>query len=71
MPDIRTSGGKEPLWARNGRELYYLQDETVMAVAIDTANGFNFKPAAKLFETSHHQSTQPPSYDATAAAVSS
>ena len=62
---VSPAGGKEPLWSRNGRELYYLQDDTMMAVAVDTANGFNFKPAVKLFETSHHQSPQPPSYDVT------
>jgi hypothetical protein len=54
------------VWAKNGRELYYLQDKMMMAVAVDTAAGFNFKPAVKLFETSHHQSMQPPSYDVTA-----
>ena len=37
-----------------------------MAVAVDAANGFNFKPAVQLFETSHLRSNQPPSYDVTA-----
>jgi hypothetical protein len=62
---IRVSprGGAEPVWARSGRELFYLQDKLMMAVTIDTANGFNFKPAVELFETSHARSNQPPSYD--------
>jgi Tol biopolymer transport system component len=66
-PPIRVSpdGGSEPVWAKNGRELYYLQDKFMMAVVVDTANGFNFKPAARLFETSHVRSNQPPSYDVT------
>ena len=38
----------------------------MMAVAVDTANGFNFKPAVRLFETSHVRTNQPPSYDVTA-----
>ena len=38
----------------------------MMAAAIDTANGFNFKPAVRLFETSHVRGNQPPSYDVTA-----
>ena len=63
---ISPDGGSEPVWARNGRELYYLQDEFMMAVAVDTAKGFNFKPAARLFETSHVRTNQPPSYDVTA-----
>ena len=50
---VSPNGGSEPVWARNGREMYYLQDKFMMAVAIDTAKGFNFKPAIRLFETSH------------------
>ena len=61
---VSPAGGAEPVWARNGRELYYLENKNnMMAVAIDTANGFNFKPAARLFETAHVRSPQPPSYD--------
>ena len=62
---VSPGGGSEPVWARNGRELYYLQDTMLMAVAIDTVNGFNFKPAVQLFETAHVRSNQPPSYDVT------
>ena len=64
---VSPAGGTEPVWARNGRELYYLQtqEKLMMAVAVDTANGFNFKPAVRLFETSHVRSPQPPSYDVT------
>ena len=36
------------------------------AVAVDTTSGFNFKPAVRLFETSHLRNNQPPSYDVTA-----
>ena len=63
---VSPNGGAEPVWARNGRELYFLQDKSMMAAAIDTANGFNFKPAVRLFETSHARGVQPPSYDVTA-----
>ena len=62
---VSPAGGREPVWARNGRELFYLQDKLLMAVAIDTANGFNFKPAVRLFETTHVRGPQPPSYDVT------
>jgi serine/threonine-protein kinase len=63
---VSPNGGAEPVWARNGRELYFLQEKSMMAAAIDTANGFNFKPAVRLFETSHVRGNQPPSYDVTA-----
>ena len=63
---VSPAGGAEPVWARNGRELYYLEDKNkMMVVAVDTSNGFNFKPAVRLFETSHVRSPQPPSYDVT------
>jgi serine/threonine-protein kinase len=63
---VSPDGGAEPLWAKNGRELFYLQDTFMMAVAVDTTNGFNFKPAVRLFETSHVRNMQPPTYDVTA-----
>jgi hypothetical protein len=63
---VSPNGGAEPVWAKNGRELYYLQDKLMMAVAVDTSIGFNFKPAVRLFETSHVRTNQPPSYDVTA-----
>jgi hypothetical protein len=63
---VSPNGGAEPVWARNGRELYYLEGKQMMAVAIDTSKGFNFRPAVPLFETSHFRGTQPPSYDVTA-----
>jgi Tol biopolymer transport system component len=63
---VSPDGGSEPVWAKNGRELFYLQDKFMMAVALETANGFNFKPAVRLFETSNVRTVQPPSYDVTA-----
>ena len=62
---VSPNGGAEPVWATSGRELYYLQDDVMMAVAVDTTNGFNFKPAVRLFETSYLRTNQPPSYDVT------
>jgi serine/threonine-protein kinase len=62
---VSPNRGTEPVWARNGKELYYLRDKTLMAVSIDSTNGFNFKPAAPLFETTFLKSNQPPSYDVT------
>ena len=37
---VSTSGGREPLWARNGRELFYLApDGTLMGVPIEAGTG--------------------------------
>ena len=33
---ISTNGGKQPVWRRDGRELFFLSDDTVMAVEVHT-----------------------------------
>ncbi len=69
-PAVRISpnSGFDPAWSRNGREIFYLENANLMSVAVDTSNGFNFKPAVRLFErsASYARSEQPPSYDVAA-----
>ena len=60
---VSSRGGVEPVWARNGRELYYLEGNKLMAVAVDTALDFNFKAPLLLFEYRYQRSGEPPSYD--------
>jgi hypothetical protein len=62
---ISSNGGGEPVWARNGKELYYIEGESMMAVAVEAGATFNFKPATRLFESKYGRSAQPPSYDVT------
>jgi len=39
---ISTDGGTRPVWARNGKELFFLgRDQRVYAVAIETSGGFS------------------------------
>ncbi len=47
---ISTDGGNEPLWNRNGRELFYRVDEKMMAVDITTQPGFAAGKPRQLFE---------------------
>jgi serine/threonine-protein kinase len=49
---ISTAGGTRPLWARNGRELFYVDGEsTLMAVPIQTSGqAFNAGSPAKVFD---------------------
>jgi serine/threonine-protein kinase len=47
---VSQNGGLEPVWSRDGRELFYRQRRAVMAVAVDTSNGFSFGPAQQLFD---------------------
>jgi Tol biopolymer transport system component len=61
---ISSDGGAEPLWSRNGRELFYLHNDDVMSVAVDArGDTFTFQPAVRLFTARTALKTQPPSYD--------
>jgi Tol biopolymer transport system component len=63
---VSSNGGIEPVWARNGKELYYLEGRNMMSVAVDAGAAFNFKPAMRLFESTYTRDQQPPSYDVAA-----
>jgi serine/threonine-protein kinase len=47
---ISTEGGTEPVWARNGRELFYRNGDKMMAVEITTQPAFTASTPKVLFE---------------------
>ena len=47
---ISTDGGTEPVWSRDGRELFYLNGDRMMAVEITTAPTFRAGTPRLLFE---------------------
>ena len=47
---ISTEGGVQPVWARNGRELFYRNGDKMMAVAIQTRPTFVAAKPKLLFE---------------------
>ena len=47
---ISTEGGRGPLWAADGRELFYRNGDKMMAVTIDTDADLSPSPPAVLFE---------------------
>ena len=57
---ISTSGGAEPLWAANGRELFYRRHTgdgdsmQVMAVSVATGPSFSADPPHVLFEGKYY-----------------
>ncbi|HET9359226.1 MAG TPA: protein kinase, partial [Vicinamibacterales bacterium] len=63
---VSPDGGVEPVWARNGRELFYLEGRTLKSVAVNAGSTFDFKPATTLFEAVYTLNGQPPSYDVAA-----
>jgi Tol biopolymer transport system component len=47
---VSTEGGMEPVWARNGQELFYRNGDKMMAVAVQTRPSFTVGTAKMLFE---------------------
>ena len=47
---ISTNGGIEPVWSRDGRELFYLNGDAMMAVEIRTSQTLTAGSPRKLFE---------------------
>jgi hypothetical protein len=64
---ISRSGGREPVWSRDGREVFYRQDDAMLAVAVEKiGEALSFKAAVELFkEPSYFRSSGPTqrSYD--------
>ena len=46
---VSSGGGYEPLWSTDGRELFYWQDDAVMAVAVESGSEFSFAAPERLF----------------------
>jgi Tol biopolymer transport system component len=47
---ISNEGGEQPLWAPNGREIFYRKDKKVMRVAVATSPAFSASRPELLFE---------------------
>ena len=54
---ISTEGGGGPIWAQNGRELFYMNDNQLMAVNIETDPDFSAGTPRRLFEDRFRPST--------------
>jgi eukaryotic-like serine/threonine-protein kinase len=66
---VSPGGGAEPVWARNGRELFYVDSpkEQLMAVSIQAEPELRFSAPVALFDVREFAfSSQPPSYDVAA-----
>jgi Tol biopolymer transport system component len=63
---VSPDGGVEPIWSRDGRELFYRAGSRVMAVAVQPGSEFRFSPPVLLFDSQFELArpgNQPPSYD--------
>ncbi len=49
---ISQAGGHAPVWSRDGKQLFFLDDKNVMqAVSVDLSAGLQFSPPRTLFDT--------------------
>ena len=64
---VSLSGGSQPVWARDGRKLFYLKGSDMMVVPVvpvEPSAPFTFEPPTRLFDASAYKvSGQPPTYD--------
>jgi Tol biopolymer transport system component len=61
---VSTSGGRHPVWAPNGRELFYLDIEgRLTAVDIDTTGGFRASAPRTILERTYFEPIGMRSYD--------
>ena len=52
---VSTDGGGHPLWARNGREIFYRNGNKLMAVAVETKPAFKPDTPRLVFERAYWQ----------------
>ena len=50
---VSTGSGNSPLWSPNGRELFYLSSDSVMAVAVQTEPSFSLGTPKALFRLTY------------------
>jgi len=65
---VSTQGGTQPLWSRNGKEIFYRVGDKMMAVDVATAP-FSMSKPHELFERSYLPNTNGyarPNYDVSA-----
>jgi hypothetical protein len=61
--------GVEPVWSRNGRELFYRSGSRLLAVSVQAGQEFQFSKPTVLFDGQFEftrAGNQPPSYDVAA-----
>jgi serine/threonine-protein kinase len=65
---ISPNGAAEPVWSKDGRELFYLEDDTLMRVRVRpaTSGRFEYEPPVRLTAGSFLRMGQAPSFDVAA-----
>jgi WD40-like Beta Propeller Repeat len=56
---ISNEGGQEPLWSRNGKQLFYRRENQVWVVDVQTGSAFSVRKPRLLFEQPGYLSSDP------------
>jgi serine/threonine-protein kinase len=57
---VSTGGGEEPRWSRDGRTLFFISDQKLLAAEVATEPTFSSRPAQKAFDLVDYQPTGVP-----------
>ena len=63
---ISVNGGHRPVWARNGHELFYREEDSVMRVPVDMAHDFHAGKPERLFSGNFSGESHDMAFDVTA-----
>ncbi len=47
---VSSNGGRQPRWSRDGKELFYVEGQTLLAVSVSSDSSFAVGSATPLFE---------------------
>jgi Tol biopolymer transport system component len=50
---VSTKGGSQPRWNRNGKELFYVEGDTLIAISVATSPVLSARRSKRLFQHSH------------------
>jgi Tol biopolymer transport system component len=62
---ISVSGGEQPRWSRDGREIFYRLGSKMMLVAVETRAAFSARRPVELFDVGYDRGGAVPGYDST------
>jgi dipeptidyl aminopeptidase/acylaminoacyl peptidase len=60
---VSTDGGTDPVWSKNGRELFYRHGDELMSVTVTATREFSASRPTRLFETRFDVGDNGPNYD--------
>ena len=63
---VSRNGGRQVRWSRDGKELFYVEGSTLVAVSVSTGPSFSVATSTRLFEHPGLSGHQYPQYDVSA-----